>query len=84
MSTLWRKFQIPGKLEVYLFGKLYRNGPATACKGISTNSVEERIKSAFQPVEFLEVDLLKGSPVDTTITSKTPDPYLERWAANIK
>ncbi|GIX65902.1 RNA binding protein, putative [Babesia caballi] len=82
MTTLWRKFQVPGKLDVFLFDKLYRKGPASVRKVAGDRPVRERIEAAFQPVEFLEVDLLKGSPVDTTITSRTPDPYLERWAAS--
>ncbi|GFE55273.1 RNA binding protein, putative [Babesia ovis] len=84
MSTLWRKLQVPGKLDVFLFDKLYRRGAANSNLGKGSKSVQERIAAAFQPVEFLEVDLLKGSPVDTTITSATPDPYLERWVNTSK
>lgn len=79
MSTLWRKLEVPSKLQVFLFEKLYRRGPAVVPQPESTSKVGERISAAFQPVEFLEVDLLKGSPVDLTITSRTPDPYLEKW-----
>ncbi|KAK1444114.1 hypothetical protein BgAZ_100200 [Babesia gibsoni] len=84
MSSLWRKLQIPSKLDVFLFEKLYRKGPAASGSAAPKTSVKECVAAAFQPVEFLELDLLKGSPVDTTITSKTPDPYLERYISTPK
>ncbi|UKK01640.1 hypothetical protein MACK_002458 [Theileria orientalis] len=78
MSTLWRKIQVPGSLNVYRFDKVYRQGPVTLVKNINKLSLQDRIKNSIQKVTFLEVETYQGVPVDVGLTEKTPDPFLER------
>ncbi|BAM40708.1 uncharacterized protein TOT_020001105 [Theileria orientalis strain Shintoku] len=61
MSTLWRKIQVPGSLNVYRFDKVYRQGPATLVKNINKLPLQERIQNSVQKVTFLEVSQNTGS-----------------------
>ncbi|KAK2197853.1 hypothetical protein BdWA1_000856 [Babesia duncani] len=83
MTTLWRKLQVPSKLNIFCFEKLYRKSPKAIHGDGAKADIEDRINSCVNQIDFLEVDLSRGSPVDTSLSSKTPDPYLERFVEQL-
>ncbi|UKJ90824.2 hypothetical protein MACJ_001759 [Theileria orientalis] len=64
MSTLWRKIQVPGSLNVYRFHKVYRQGPATLVKNINKLPLQDKIKNSVQKVTFLEVSINISTKID--------------------
>uniref|UniRef100_A0A3B0N2Z2 RNA binding protein (Nil per os homologue), putative n=1 Tax=Theileria annulata TaxID=5874 RepID=A0A3B0N2Z2_THEAN len=55
MSTLWRKIHVPGRLNVYKFEKVYREGPATVVRNLNKLPSPDKIRNSVQKVTFLEV-----------------------------
>ncbi|EKX73100.1 conserved hypothetical protein [Theileria equi strain WA] len=55
MTTLWRKLQVPSKLDLYKFEKVYRTGTTVPTIEQSKLSLSERIRESVQKVSFLEV-----------------------------
>eukprot|EP00920_Eleutheroschizon_duboscqi_P028982 GHVT01070320.1.p1 GENE.GHVT01070320.1~~GHVT01070320.1.p1 ORF type:complete len:112 (+),score=18.47 GHVT01070320.1:108-443(+) len=83
-TTLWKRLMLPSRFSLFQLAKVYRplgNGsqprvslaPAEEPKG-----VDAALAAAVTSVGFLEVDLLKGVPVNPKLSYSTPDPYFAK------
>mmetsp|Transcript_47850 Transcript_47850/g.132954 ORF Transcript_47850/g.132954 Transcript_47850/m.132954 type:complete len:94 (-) Transcript_47850:128-409(-) len=83
MTSVLKRMAVGGRAAVFKAVKVYRPGPgaATWVPSSPATPVTEALASAKTKVTFLETETLKGLPVNTSITTKTIDPY---FAAYIK
>mmetsp|Transcript_19799 Transcript_19799/g.52990 ORF Transcript_19799/g.52990 Transcript_19799/m.52990 type:complete len:90 (-) Transcript_19799:99-368(-) len=78
MTSVLKRLPIGGRVAVFKAEKVYRAG-AAAAPSITASSLSSALADAKTTVSFLEVDTLKGTPVNKTLSSKNIDPYFAAY-----
>ena len=76
MTTVFKRLAIGGRTAVFKAAKEYRAGGALASPTIEALPVTKALVAAKTKVSFLEVESLKGLPVNKSLSTKTIDPFL--------
>mmetsp|Transcript_40444 Transcript_40444/g.97011 ORF Transcript_40444/g.97011 Transcript_40444/m.97011 type:complete len:90 (-) Transcript_40444:90-359(-) len=73
MSVVFRRLPAATKAQVYELHQVYRQGSAVVETGYAKKSVQDALEAARTKVTMLEVNTLKGVPINKTVTSKSFD-----------
>lgn len=71
-----------GNVAVFQSVKTYRPG-AVVAPYITKIPLESALSSAKTQIGFLQVDSLKGTPINTALSSKTIDPFLASYVKDM-
>mmetsp|Transcript_103413 Transcript_103413/g.269984 ORF Transcript_103413/g.269984 Transcript_103413/m.269984 type:complete len:91 (-) Transcript_103413:91-363(-) len=82
MSTVFKKMAVGGRISVFKAAQIYRPG-SIAAPSITKVPLSEALATAKTKVTFLEVDTLKGLPVNPSVSIKTIDPYLASYVSDM-
>lgn len=70
-------------MDTVEFHRIYRKHPQLESRSAGRLSLLDKLQFSIQKIDFLEVDLLRGALVDTSISSDTPDPFLEQAISRV-
>mmetsp|Transcript_77506 Transcript_77506/g.121980 ORF Transcript_77506/g.121980 Transcript_77506/m.121980 type:complete len:91 (-) Transcript_77506:106-378(-) len=83
MTTVFKRLPVGGAAAVFKATKVYRPGSHVPAPSITAVPLAKALTSAKTKITFLEVDTLKGLPVNSELSAKTIDPYLACYAKDM-
>merc|ERR1712086_1130673 len=83
MTTVFKRLPIGGAAQVFKASKIYRPGSSVPTPTITAMPLNKALAAAKTNVTFLEVETLKGLPVNKSLDMKTIDPYLACYAKDM-
>merc|ERR1712224_960312 len=83
MTTVFKRVSAGG-MNIFKAGKTYRPGTSVPTPAITALPLTKALAAAKTNVTFLEVETLKGLPVNENLSAKTIDPYLACYAKDMK
>mmetsp|Transcript_15854 Transcript_15854/g.43247 ORF Transcript_15854/g.43247 Transcript_15854/m.43247 type:complete len:93 (-) Transcript_15854:180-458(-) len=80
MTSVLKRLPIGGRVSVFKTEKVYRPGSALSSGAfIVASPVSSALAGAKRNVNFLEVETLKGVPVNKSLTVQSIDPYFAAY-----